>query len=200
MQTVDRIKYSDIDLYGREDAAGAIREYTDDLAVSNALVNWLTSKIGDYIYEPMLGGVLDQSLFKLMTQNKTEAVHNYFYDVISKNFGGVLVIDKIVVNPDFENYIYEIEVSYISKLTNEVNLVQFSTKPPQGKGFEDFTEVSYVDTNLLNFVKMKMPLLPGVMIVKDATTDVYTWGPYRLINLREEDPNFMTLLRLTRGM
>lgn len=200
MQTVDRIKYADIDLYGREDASGAIREYADDLAVSNAMVNWLTSKIGDYIYDPLLGGVLDQSLFKLMTQGKTEAIHDYFYNVITQNFGGVMTIDKIVVNPDFENLTYEIEISYVSTLTNEVNLVQFSTRPPQSKGFEDFTEVPYVNTNLTNFVNMKLPLLPGVMIVKDDTTGIWTWGPYRLVNLREEDPNFMTLLRLTRGM
>ena len=52
----------------------------------------------------------------------------------------------------------------------------------------------------MNFVTMKLPLLPGVMIVKDELTGIYVWGPYRLINLKAEDPNFMTLLRLTRGM
>lgn len=197
-----QVTFSDLDYQGREDATSAILVYEgvdQDKAVSNSMIAWLSSKAGDYIYQPTVGGPLDVIIMKLITQDKTEEVRNYFQNILDSNYGGVLEVDTIIVEPDITERQFNIEISYRSLLTNNNNLVLFSTKAPQGSNIPEFSDVPYIGQNLLNFVEQKLPVLPGVMMTFDEVNSVYQWGPYRFINLKNTDSNFNTILRLTQG-
>lgn len=198
-KSTTRVTYDDIDVYGREDSTQAVFEYTDDLAVSNALICWLTSKIGDYIYQPQLGGILDRTLFKRMTQGRTNALREYFINAIESNFGGVISVENVIVDPDAEFQRYNIEISYRSLITGELNLVDFVTRPPVDVNSEEPVSVPYIGQNLDNFVKLKLPLMQGVIFKKDDITEKWNWGVYVLENLQETDYNFDYLFNLTKG-
>lgn len=187
-------KIQDIDIYGRSDAAGNPILHEQDLAVSNALVSWFTSKAGDYIYRPDLGGVLDRSVFKLMTADRNAALKKFFTDEINANFGGVLNLINVTVTPDSTARLYTIEISYISLLTNKTNLARFDTKPQESKTpVVNFLQIPFIGENLTNFAIAHSYDLRGKKMIFDDITGFWTWGPFQFINLRNEDYNFAAL-------
>jgi hypothetical protein len=187
---------SDLDLYGRTDTSGSIRVHEQDMAISNAMIFFITSKIGDFIYQPTLGGVLDKTLFKLMTTQKTAELRKFFIQVISTNFGALINLNDVNVSPQNDTRTYLIEISYISKLTNNLNLVQFNTKQKVEPVTKNYVDVPYVGENLLNFVLVKLIDLPGVKMVYDDTSGLWTWGPFKFTELVPTQYNFYTIFNI----
>ena len=60
---VPQINLIDFDVYGRSSNTGGALIHKDDFAISNAIIFFLTSAKGDYLYSPNKGGVLSQLLF-----------------------------------------------------------------------------------------------------------------------------------------
>lgn len=194
-----QVKLQDLDIFARSDANGGLRVLEEDLAISNALVAWLSSKAGDYIYRPDLGGVLEIPLFKLMTPQRTKDLQNFFRSKIEENFGGVLSLDRVSVIPDNTTRTYNFIIEYTSLLTNKENLVNFNTsQKPKEAAIKTTVEVPFVNENLLNFVLVKKIDLPGIVMQQDPITNLWIWGPYIFTNLRNIDYNFQEIFDITR--
>lgn len=195
------IVFHDLDIYGRTDAQGGILVHEQDKAIANALVAFLTSRGGDYIYQPSVGGVLDAIPFKLMTGERSKQLKSFFNSVITDKFGGVTRLESVNVVSNEVTKTYKIGIEYTSLLTNNKVLVNFNTKQkPADKVVTTFVDVPYTGDNLLNFVLLHLIELPGVPLKKDDSTGVWVWGSWRLINLQDTQPEFAEIFDLTRGV
>lgn len=194
------ITYVDADIYGRHDAAGNLVEHrTDDLCVSNALVAWLTSDVGDYIYSPDIGGLLWKSLYKVMTPVKIKALKDTISETIAANFSDVLTVTAVNITQDNQSgRTYNIEILYKSLLSNQNIMVAFDTKP-RPEPIQTYLDVAYTGENAYTFTDLQLPFQKGLILQKNPDDGLYYWGKYRFTNLQPTDPKFKSILDLTKS-
>jgi len=181
----------DADCLGREGPDGGLREYTQDKAISNALMTWLSSKPGDFVYQPRVGGILVQLQFKLMSPDRIREATALLKSVISENFGKVIRVTECSVVPDKLTRTNRITINYISLLTNTQNTVIFDTRQVT-QPIKEVVNVPYIGDNLMNFILVKLPDYPGILMTQDEVTGLWGWGPYVFTNLVNTDPAFQS--------
>jgi hypothetical protein len=195
----------DLDIYGRVNTDGSPVTHTGDMAISNALVAYLTSRKGDYINDPNFGGPMEFLMFKQLNQD-TIVIEDKLTSEITSVFGRILSLDVVSVEPDYEGRQWVVDIFYTSKSTGAVNQVKYfanttasSFVPVQRFKSNVFIDVPYADENLKNFVLLKQGEIPNEKIVKNDTDGIFYWGYYRLVNFNESDPLFTEITTLVNG-
>jgi hypothetical protein len=195
----------DLDIYGRVNTDGSPVTHTGDMAISNALVAYLTSRKGDYINDPNFGGPMEFLMFKQLNQD-TIVIEDKLTSEITSVFGRILSLDVVSVEPDYEGRQWVVDIFYTSKSTGAVNQVKYfanttasSFVPVQRFKSNVFIDVPYADENLKNFVLLKQGEIPNEKIVKNDTDGIFYWGYYRLINFNEQDPLFAEIMALVNN-
>lgn len=181
----------DIDVYGRTDNVGNLILHNQDYAISNCLVFWLTSKAGDYIYFPELGGPLERLKFKLMNLTTVTNLTTFLSNTINEYFGNVLTLQSVIVSPDNKKRILFVEVQYISKVTNDPNKVNFTIKKSDTPVTNNTRyPVPYVGDNLVNFVLTQIVNYQGQKLTFSDSENNWIWGPFIFTNLNDSMEEF----------
>jgi len=192
-EIISQVSLADLDVYGRSSPQGGALVHYNDMAISNSIVFYLTSKRGSYLYKTSDGGLLDDLLFKL---NNSEIISLYITK-ISKKLKDVfrnLIQDikvKIYSENDNSNRTINIEVYYTSIQTNQSNQLLFYLKPKQKELQISYTDVYFEGDNLLAFVVLKKEDMPEEYnLIKNEEDGYWYWGTYRFINFNEDSQNF----------
>lgn len=186
----------DIDIWGRNDEQGNPVEYFDQAAIKNALTCWLTSKKGEYLNNPIEGGVLDYALFKTMNDENLENLHFKIKNALINRFTPTLEIVKIELVPNYEERYLEININYINpiNLQQESVSIYVNTFNPETR-FE-YQDIEYTGINLRNFIIIKKTDNAQHKLLFDPQLNCWVYGYFKLINLTTEDPYFEEILRI----
>jgi len=195
MADINQLSIVDIDVYGRSSQSGGALVHENDFAISNAIIFYLTSQRGDYLYESSLGGVLSELLFKLLTEDKAAQYASKIESEIITQFGAVVSDVSVVVTPNFTDRYYEINIFYISVRTQLSNQAIFYTKPKYSSEEINYVDVLFTGDNLLAFVTLQIDSGLNKPLVYNNDQKWY-WNLFRLVNFNEESSNFQEIYNL----
>lgn len=185
----------DIDVFGTINANGTIREYVDDAALGNALVQFLMSKKGDYINDPEEGGLISESIFKNITPGSIDKLKFAMENAIDLRFANVVRVEKISIEPDYQTRMTVINVFYTSLLSNERQSATIYVNDTSKIETFKYQDIDLVDLNLLTFVQLKKPDMIGKKLVYNLQEFCWVWGEnFKFINFTNEDPQFDLIL------
>lgn len=196
MGDINEISIVDLDVYGRSSQSGGALTHQNDFAISNAIIFYLTSQRGDYLYRNDLGGVLNELLFKLLTEDKAEKYASRITGEIESQFGGVISEVAVTVTPNFTDRYYEIEIFYISNRTQLSNQAVFYTRPKVSSEEINYIDVLFTDDNLLAFVTLQLDMGLKKPLIFNQTDNKWYWNLFRLINFSKESSNFEEIYNL----
>lgn len=185
----------DVDLYGRQDTSGGPTSYQDDEAIRNAMLLWLSSSRGDFLYRPREGGPLTMLLFKPLISN-TEAYEFRLRESIQEAFGSYVQVKAVSITPDRVNYVWRITIATLSLLTGGPLNLQVNT-PSQRPRLDQPSatqNISYVGAQLLTWVQTTKPTYPAERLLYNEQTAQWYWGKYVFTELVETDPFFAEIL------
>jgi hypothetical protein len=185
----------DIDIYGREINTGAPKEHFEQEAVKNALTLWLTSKKGEFLYQPELGGILTPSIFKLMSDNNLDLLAFKIRNAINNSFFPSIQLTSLDLNPNYEQRMLEISIQYINPVSLREEAVLIYLNAPQPEKRWSYEEIAYVGENLRNFVLLKKPENIDKKLLYNSD-GVWVYGKYQLTNLTTEDAYFNEILEI----
>lgn len=198
-EIINQISYVDLDVYGRSATQGGALLHKDDFAISNSIVFYLTSKRGNYLYQPEECGLLDSLLFKMMD----EQFFSLYINKISKKLKSTYsnLITDINVNiyalSDDNIKTIQIEVYYTSLLSNNPNQIIFYVKPKEPKLEINYVDIYFEGDNLLAFVLLKKEDVPEQnKLIKNISDGYWYWGIYRFINFTESSSNFEEIFNI----
>jgi hypothetical protein len=181
----------DLDVYGRTSSSGGALIHSNDFAISNAIIFFLTSKRGDYLYRSSLGGVLDKLLFKLLDPIAASSYASELTNTLTSEFGALIQGIQASITPDYENRYYLIEVYYISNLSGESNLVNFYTKPKSEVPITIvYQDVDFEGDNLLAFIAVQKESLGDEKLIFNPNDNYWYWGNFRFTNFSAQSSNF----------
>lgn len=199
-ELLNQISYGDLDVYGRSSNEGGALVHYNDLAISNSIVFYLTSRRGNYLYRPSEAGILDDLLFKL---NSPELIALY-RDRIKKKLKDayrtlITDIDIQIYNTDeYTNRVLQVEVYYTSIQTNESNALSFYLKgKPTNTIKKEFININLEGDNLLAFVILKKEDMPeNSTFIKNIDDGLWYWNEYRFTNFSESSSNFNEIITI----
>lgn len=197
-QETNKISLVDLDVYGRTSNAGGALVHQDDFAISNAIIFFLTTKRGDYLYRPSLGGLLDRLLFKLLDIDKARFYGEQIANELDNEFGALLDDIEVIITPNFEERYYEVNVYYTSIQTRESNQAVFFTRPKNEISQRVYQDVEFVGDNLLAFVALQKEKISDKLIL-NARDEVWYWGNFRLVNFNQSSDNFQEIFDIING-
>jgi hypothetical protein len=186
----------DIDIYGLENPDGSPKEHFEQEAVKNALIAWLTSKKGEYLQNPEAGGILDTSVFKMLSNNQLDLLGFKIKNAIINNFVPAITLREINLIPDYERRMLEIKIFYSSPLSNKKEAVVLYLNAPKPELIWSYEEIEYIEENLRNFCLLKQPENKDKKLLYKADDGIWTYGKYKLINLTAEDSYFTEILEI----
>ena len=194
-------EFVDLDVFGRENPDGTGLLHSGDDALSNALTAWLTTRRGDFVNRPDLGGPLDRLLFKNLGFADLDLLTFELKNQIRDNFEGVLQLLELSVIPDFENRLWRIEIAYRSSLTGNTNTLEVLTDASETLPQPSISliDVDFEGENLLNFVLLKIPEQPEERLSFDPDTELWNWGIYKLTKFSTNSENFDQIFALING-
>lgn len=196
MADINQKSIIDLDVYGRSSNTGGALVHANDIAISNAIVFFLTASKGDYLYQPTQAGVMDEMLFKLLTPQKASFYQSKIAQELDNNFGALIDDISVSIVPMYEDRYYEVNVVYSSKQTGELNQAIFYTKPKNLDSVgKVVTDVTFEEDNLLAFVIVKKEELSDPLL-KNPEDEQWYWGTYRLVNFNEQSSNFQEIFSI----
>lgn len=190
-QEVQQISYFDFDVYGRSSSSGGALIHTNDLALSNAIVFFLTLKKGTYLYNENLGGVLDVILFKRLSDRDLISFQTILSKTIQEQFEAFVkqVATQITYDFNSDSRIVEVQVYFISRITDESNLIYVYGNVKRDSLGVVLIDVNLTGDNLIAFVSLNQ-LKVNSPLTFNSTLQVYSWGNYRFNNLKEGTEEF----------
>lgn len=191
--------YMDLDVYGDENSDGTAKEYLDNEAIKMAFTLWLTSKRGDFLRQPSLGGVFDTLLFKQMSLEKAQMIHFSIRNAINNAFSPSIKLLDLQVNPNFEGRYWEIYIKYENPFDKQIESVTVYTKDLSTKDSLDYIEIDYIGDNLYNFCVIKAPSMTEQLLLYDSTKLAWLYGRYWFTNLTSSDTRFNDILTVCNG-
>lgn len=197
MSDLNKKTIVDLDVYGRNSSTGGALVHENDFAISNAIVFFLTTRKGDYLYNSDLGGVLDKLLFKFLDENEAFFFSSQIQNELKKEFGSVIDNINVLIIPNYENRYYEIRVFYKSLITNQNNEAVFFTKPISMNNIESisYIDVDFEGDNLIAFVTLNLSNNYSKLVFNHKDGKWY-WGKFRLNKLNETSPVFQEVFDL----
>lgn len=190
MSELTQIQVIDLDVYGRNNPGGGAMLHYDDVAISNAIVFYLTCNQGDYLYQPNSAGNLEQMTFKLMDNNTRIYHESNISNDLESAFGSLITNISVNIISHLEERYFEIEVYYTSIQTNQTNKAIFNIAPKNTIPVTtNITDIQFTGDNLLGFVLVKKDELSNPLI-KSMEDGKWYWGAYRFVNFDENSNNF----------
>jgi hypothetical protein len=83
----------------------------DIIAIRNSIYNIFTTRPGEKILSPDFGCSLDQFLFQPLSEVRAQILGNKILENITK-FEPRIIVNKILINTNYMEYTYEINVDY----------------------------------------------------------------------------------------
>lgn len=188
--------YSDADIFGRELSNGQAVEHIDSEAVKNALTLFLTSKKGDFLMQPELGGPLDRVLFKSLDGNVSSLVIFTIKNALTNYFSPAIKIKDIKFEPDYINKIWQITIYYTSSLSSTIEQVEVYTKDILNISQQVNQNVLYVGENLKIFCLMQKPSMKSELLTYDDSDEKFHWGKFIFENFTIEDNEYENILAI----
>lgn len=186
--------YHDIDIYGELSLSGELKTYAGEDAVKNALQLWLSSKKGEYLLNPGLGGTLDAFSFKTMNEESLTILKFQLMSAIDTEFSPAIRLTNVLFNPDFQNRILEIILAYQIEDTGEQGEVTVFTNAQYSYRNFNYEDILEVGENLKSFFTIKKPSMTDKRLLFDNEGSFWKWGKYKLVNLTPFDPCFEDIL------
>jgi hypothetical protein len=190
---------TDIDFYGQNLANGQAVEYMGTDAVGNALYLWMTSKKGEFLYNPAAGGILDKSLFKTMSPDNLANIQFYLYNSILNFFSPYIELRDLILEPDMNSRILNITIKYFFPQTNQSGSVSIYVQSDYANKSYTYEDVDYVGSNLINFCRLQKTDMLNDKLVFNPDTDLWSYGKYIFINLTTSSSEFETVLLICNG-
>jgi len=186
----------DIDIQGLEDTPGIAREYYDEEAIKNALLLWLTSKKGEFLYNPNDGGILEVLIFKTITESLINKLRFKILNGITIKFAPQVRVEKLNIIPDYERRILKVDLEYTGVVTEQTERLVFFTRANYENVNYTYQDIEYIEENLYNFCVVKKPSQTGKKLLYDSREESWIWGEFKFINLTPVDLYFTQILEL----
>jgi phage baseplate assembly protein W len=84
----------------------------DNPAISQSIVNLLLTNKGERLFQPDLGSGIYRTLFEPLDFGTAGLIRSEIADTIGR-YEPRIIVDNVVVVPDFENNGYSVELKYI---------------------------------------------------------------------------------------
>ena len=190
-QQLSNISIVDFDFYGRSATNGGPLFHRNDYAISNSIAFFLTLRRGSYLYNPNIGGVLEGLLFKRISPVEITSYENSVTRAINANYGALVsqVQTRIFYNSEYTKKIIEVQVFYVSNQTNETNVLSVFVNSKKEAIGVTLIDVNLEGDNLIAFVNLQLTAV-NQPLTYNATLGVYSWGGYRLNNLKQGTETF----------
>lgn len=190
----------DLDVYASENTNGSIKEHVGADAIKNAFTFWILSVMGERIYNPIEGGLLDSSVFKNFTDDNAELIRFKLKSAIISKFSPTLIPRKILVTPNYTERVWEIYIYYYIPELDVEGIVEVYPKDISDSiNLRNPIQVTFVGDNLTNFVLLKLDELQGKSIVYDSNTGYWTWDTFQFVGFDSTSSNFSTITNLING-
>lgn len=186
--------FHDIDIYGELNSNGEVKTYAGEDAVKNALQLWMSSKRGEYLFNPELGGPLDAFTFKVMTEESLTLLRFELVNAINREFAPAVNVTNVIFRPDFNNRILDIVLAYQIQETGEQGEVTVFTNAQYSYRNFNYEDILEVGENLKSFFTIKKPSMMDKRLLFDNEGSFWKWGKYKLVNLTPMDPCFEDIL------
>lgn len=190
------MEYHDISIYGYEESPGTALDLRNEDAVKNALVLWITSSKGDFLYSPESGGILKDLLFKPMSEASLDRLHFKIRNAINNRFSPSIKLLKLEIDPDYQNRFLKISILYKGVETKQAEKVVFFANSTFENVINDYSDIDYTEENLYNFCKVRKPSMGKEVLVYNNTEEAWVWGQYKLVNLTPYDSYFASILSI----
>lgn len=190
---VEQINLIDFDVYGRSSNTGGGLIHKGDFAISNAIIFFLTSAKGDYLYNPSKAGVLNQLLFKHLDESYASFYGSQISEALRLEFGALITNIDCKVKANFDKRYYEVNVYFTSIQTNLINQAQFFTKPlVKETAMVVYIDINLEGENLLAFVLLQKtyPDQAKFRLELNNEDGKWYWGRFRFNNFDENSDVF----------
>jgi hypothetical protein len=190
-QQLSNLSIVDFDFYGRSATNGGPLFHRNDYAISNSIAFFLTLRRGSYLYNPNIGGVLEGLLFKRISPVEIASYENSVTRAINENYGALVsqVQTRIFYNSEYTKRVIEVQVFYVSNQTTETNVLSVFVNSKKEAIGVTLIDVNLEGDNLIAFVNLQLTTV-NQPLTYNATLGVYSWGSYRLNNLKEGTETF----------
>lgn len=199
MENQEQSVIHDIDIYGNENSDGSAKEYLDNEAVKIAFTLWLTSKRGDFLRQPTLGGVFDTLLFKQMSEEKIQMMNFSIRNAITNNFSPSIKLLDLQVTPNYEQRYWEIYIKYQNPFDKQIQSVTVYTKDLSTTNSNEYIDVEYIGDNLYNWCVIKSPSMKGHLLTYDAEKEKFIWYRYVFTNFTVSDTRYADIIEQCNG-
>jgi len=190
------VYYHDIDIYGREQQNGAPYELNNEEAVKNALTLWLTSKAGDFIRNPLAGGLLDRVLFKNMHGRSIGLFLFALKNALYNEFDPVIKVLDLQIERLYQYRTLKIEIQYVILGSNVIQNVEVFTKDIKSIPEQKEQTISYVGANLRMFCLIRQPDMEGELLVYNSEEEKWRWGIYYFENFSTSDDYYDEIISI----
>lgn len=193
---VSQVNLIDFDVYGRSSNTGGALIHQNDFAISNAIIFYLTSGKGDYLYNPTAGGILQSLLFKLLDQKYVNYYTTQISEALNAEFGGLISNISVEITSDFQKRMYLINVFFTSRQSGLVNQVEFNTKPTiKETSTITIIDINLTGDNLLGFVLLQLgyPDQARFKLELSKEDGKWYWGRFRFLEFDENSSNFQQI-------
>jgi phage baseplate assembly protein W len=188
--------FADSDIFGRELSNGQAVEHIDAEAIKNALTLFLTSKKGDFLMQPEMGGPLDRVLFKSLDGNVSALVIFTIKNALINYFSPAIKIIDIQFDPDYTSRIWQITIYYTSNLSTTIEQVEVYTKDILNITQQLTQNILYTGESLRMFCLMQKSSMGSELLALDTTDNKWHWGKFLFENFTTEDAFFTDILAI----
>lgn len=188
--------FADSDIFGRELSNGQAVEHIDAEAIKNALTLFLTSKKGDFLMQPEMGGPLDRVLFKSLDGNVSALVIFTIKNALINYFSPAIKIIDIQFDPDYTSRVWQITIYYTSNLSTTIEQVEVYTKDILNITQQLTQNILYTGESLRMFCLMQKSSMGSELLALDTTDNKWHWGKFLFENFTTEDAFFTDILAI----
>ncbi len=187
----------DLSVWGEQNIDGTAKDLIDDAALNNALISFLMSSRGDYILDPTIGGPLKDFTFKNMDNGSIEKLRFSIQNALYMKFDGLIKVQRIDITPDYENRLSEINIIYISLLSDEQKSATVYVKDTTKVNYVTYQDIVYTGDNLYTFVQIKKSDMIGKKLVYNTKELAWIWGSnLKFSNFSISDSRFEDILAM----
>ena len=187
----------DLSAWGEQNTDGTALSLVDDAALNNAIVSFLMSSKGDYILDPTIGGPLRDFSFKNMDTASIEKLRFSIRNALYMKFDDLIELKAIDIIPDYTNKLSEINIVYVSLLSDEQKSATVYVKDTSKVNYVTYQEIIYTGDNLYTFVQIKKSDMLGKKLAYNTKELAWIWGSnLKFTNFTISDTRFDDILAL----
>jgi len=117
--------YSDFDFEFQQNQTGDVITLTDEISINQSIKNILFTNRGEVFFDPLFGSGINKLLFEKMN-SITEYLLKKEINYAVENYEPRIKINKITIEPNYDNQEYFIDIDYIVLKLNTLGTVNVS--------------------------------------------------------------------------